>query len=40
VTPGGIRSTAPRLGEDTEAVLKRAGVKAETIVDLRARGVI
>jgi len=40
VTPGGIRSTAPRLGEDTEAVLQRAGVKAETIADLRARGVI
>ena len=39
-TPGGIRSTAPRLGEDTEAVLTRAGVKAETIADLRARGVI
>ena len=39
-TPGGIRSTAPRLGEDTEAVLQRAGLKAETIADLRARGVI
>jgi len=39
-TPGGIRSTAPRLGEDTEAVLKRAGVKPETIADLRAKGVI
>jgi len=39
-TPGGIRSTAPRLGEDTEAVLQRAGVKAETIADLRAKGVI
>lgn len=39
-TPGGIRNTAPRLGEDTEAVLQRAGVKAETIADLRARGVI
>ena len=39
-TPGGIRSTAPRLGEDTEAVLKRAGVKAETIADLRAKGVL
>ncbi len=39
-TPGGIRATAPRLGEDTEAVLKRAGVKAETIADLRAKGVI
>lgn len=39
-TPGAIRSTAPRLGEDTEAVLKRAGVKPETIADLRAKGVI
>ena len=39
-TPGGIRNTAPRLGEDTEAVLKRAGVKPETIADLRAKGVI
>ncbi len=39
-TPGGIRSTAPRLGEDTEAVLQRAGVKPETIADLRAKGVI
>ncbi|MGA0024924.1 MAG: CaiB/BaiF CoA transferase family protein [Burkholderiales bacterium] len=39
-TPGGIRSTAPRLGEDSEAVLMRAGVKAEPIADLRAKGVI
>jgi len=39
-TPGGIRNTAPRLGEDTEAVLQRAGLKAETIADLRAKGVI
>ena len=39
-TPGGIRNTAPRLGEDTESVLRRAGVKPESIADLRARGVI
>ncbi len=39
-TPGGIRSTAPRLGEDTESVLTRAGVKPETIADLRAKGII
>jgi formyl-CoA transferase len=39
-TPGGVRNTAPRLGEDTEVVLQRAGVKAETIADLRAKGVI
>lgn len=39
-TPGGIRSTAPRLGEDTVAVLERAGLKPETLADLRAKGVI
>jgi len=39
-TPGGIRNTAPRLGEDTLAVLQRAGLKAETIADLRTKGVI
>lgn len=39
-TPGGIRSTAPRLGEDTAAVLERAGLKPETLADLRAKGVI
>jgi len=39
-TPGGIRNTAPRLGEDTAAVLERAGLKPETLADLRAKGVI
>jgi formyl-CoA transferase len=39
-TPGRIRSTAPRLGEDTAAVLERAGLKPETLADLRAKGVI
>lgn len=39
-TPGGIRSAAPRLGEDTVAVLERAGLRPETIADLRAHGVI
>ena len=39
-TPGSIRNTAPRLGEDTESVLQRAGLKPETIADLRAKGVI
>lgn len=39
-TPGGIRSTAPRLGEDTVAVLERAGLKPETLADLSAKGVI
>ena len=39
-TPGRIRNTAPRLGEDTVDVLTRAGLKPETIADLRAKGVI
>jgi formyl-CoA transferase len=39
-TPGRIRSSAPRLGEDTVAVLEKAGLKPETIADLRAKGVI
>jgi formyl-CoA transferase len=39
-TPGGIRNTAPRLGEDTERILREAGVKSDTISDLRAKGVI
>jgi formyl-CoA transferase len=39
-TPGRIRSTAPRLGEDTAAVLEQAGLKPETLADLRAKGVI
>jgi len=39
-TPGSIRNTAPRLGEDTTAVLERAGLKPETLADLRAKGVI
>lgn len=39
-TPGRIRSAAPRLGEDTAAVLERAGLKPETLADLRAKGVI
>ena len=39
-TPGRIRSTAPRLGEDTEAVLQRLGYGAEQIAALRADKVI
>lgn len=40
VTPGGIRNSAPRLGEDTERILREAGVKPDTISDLRAKGII
>jgi formyl-CoA transferase len=39
-TPGGIRSAAPRLGEDTDAVLREVGLTDEQIAALRARGVV
>ncbi len=39
-TPGAIARRAPRLGEDTEAVLREVGVSAEQIAALRARGVL
>jgi formyl-CoA transferase len=39
-TPGDIRTTAPRLGEDTETVLLRLGYTAEQIAALRAEKVI
>ena len=39
-TPGSIRTTAPRLGEDTEAVLQRLGYTAEQIAALRAAAII
>lgn len=39
-TPGGISHRAPTLGEHTDAVLTEAGFDAETLADLRARGII
>jgi formyl-CoA transferase len=39
-TPGSVRSSAPRLGEDTDAVLAEAGLSHEQIALLRAKGVI
>jgi formyl-CoA transferase len=39
-TPGRIRTSAPRLGDDTDAVLAEAGLTAEQIALLRAKGVI
>lgn len=40
VTPGGVRSPAPRLGEDTDAVLRELGHTDEQIAALRQRGLI
>jgi formyl-CoA transferase len=39
-TPGGLRSAAPRLGEDTDAVLREAGLSEQQIVLLREKGVV
>ena len=39
-TPGTIRSSAPRLGDDTAAVLAEAGLTAEQMALLRSKGVI
>ncbi|KAF1044794.1 MAG: Succinyl-CoA--L-malate CoA-transferase beta subunit [Xylophilus sp.] len=39
-TPGTVRSSAPRLGDDTDAVLAEAGLTAQQIALLRGKGVI
>jgi len=39
-TPGSLRTSAPRLGEDTDAVLERLGYTPEQIMALRAERVL
>ncbi|MCM5681808.1 CoA transferase [Schlegelella sp. S2-27] len=39
-TPGGIARRAPRLGEDTAAVLHQVGVTPEQLQQLRDRGIV
>jgi formyl-CoA transferase len=39
-TPGAVRSAAPRLGEDTDAVLREIGLTDEQIAALRERKVV
>lgn len=39
-TPGGQRRNAPALGQDTDEVLREAGLTAEQIATLRAKGVV
>jgi formyl-CoA transferase len=39
-TPGSVRSAAPRLGEDTDAVLREIGLSEDQIAALRARKVV
>ena len=40
VTPGAMRSTAPRLGEDTRAVLARYGVSEAQFAELVAKNIV
>jgi formyl-CoA transferase len=39
-TPGGLRSPAPQLGGDTDAVLRQVGLSDEQIASLRERGIV
>ncbi len=39
-TPGRVRSSAPRLGDDTDAVLRELGFSGEDIAALRGRKVV
>jgi len=40
LTPGTLRTLAPALGQDTEAVLRQAGISEAAMAELRAKGVI
>jgi formyl-CoA transferase len=39
-TPGGLRSPAPQLGEDTDGVLREMGLSEAQIAALRERGIV
>ena len=39
-TPGGVRSPAPHLGEDTDAVMREFGYSAQEIAALRKKGTV
>jgi formyl-CoA transferase len=39
-TPGSVRSAAPKLGQDTDAVLRGLGLDAAAIASLREKGVV
>ena len=40
LTPGTVRSSAPHVGDDTDAVLAEVGLTAAQIAQLRAKGII
>ena len=39
-TPGTVRSSAPHLGDDTDAVLSSMGLNAQQIAALRSKGIV
>ena len=39
-TPGTVRTNAPHVGDDTDAVLRGIGLTVEQIVALREKGII
>jgi formyl-CoA transferase len=39
-TPGSVRSSAPKLGDDTEAILRELGLSESRIAELRDKGAI
>ena len=39
-TPGAVRGSAPRLGDDTDVILAEAGLTADQIDLLRRQGVV
>ena len=40
LTPGTVRSSAPHVGDDTDAVLAEVGLSIEQIAQLRSKGII
>ena len=40
LTPGTVRSSAPHVGDDTDAVLAEIGLSAEQVAQLREQGII
>jgi formyl-CoA transferase len=39
-TPGSVRSSAPKLGDDTDEILREIGLSEDRIAELRDKGAI
>jgi formyl-CoA transferase len=40
LTPGGHRRNAPRLGQDTDQVLREIGLTEQQVAELKRRGIV